>query len=709
MKRFLTLMLLSMAAITWTACDPNKGNDDGGETPPANEYYEFPLVFQEEGFTAEDNGVNINISDVKENNIIFNLVPGEAVKSYRMTVYPKAMIYNLLLNEGHVEGTQEACEQTLITLLSSSTVFNAESYDDFAAKEFDWVNSLYTSAPIISDCEYFIIVVGCYDTAGQNPASISIAHLTTPSKDLVGNPEIGIEAEVGYTGFIVRYHPNEDCKYFYHWIWSTEEIGEYIDLFGEKMMRDFCRSAVTEAYDATMEENLAIKRTVELSTATRENTAIAVACDANGTPSDVIMRNDFVLKDVPEGNYDPVANIKIGDRVSATSANVVIEMEENCYVAVYRLYTAEEAENLMNASDEVKQAEAQSIASQAWHTYNTNFSFNSDLGTLTGSGITVTEEMEWPLEPETEYVLGYVAQNYFQQVSELKFTQPFRTKPLVRDNPDACEADIELYFTNISRWGFTYNFDYDYSKMASFRFQLVYPYDETAAIIPPHYINDAGDREKWLKFFYDTYETSPAGFERLVANWWVPEKAGHEEETRYGYESGITFVFAYCAEDLNGVVGPVKFVQVTTTEANPGPNPQISIENISYDDENGIVTGRFKTNEDSKMIKYFGVGVEDALYSTCALHDLVNGQRRDYDAYMSLWKTQLIELGLSSNAESIAFGVSCEKNADTPVLVAAVAIGEDEEGLDCYSDIACKIYYKGEFKDLSDFRTPPSK
>ena len=109
------------------------------------------------------------------------------------------------------------------------------------------------------------------------------------------------------------------------------------------------------------------------------------------------------------------------------------------------------------------------------------------------------------------------------------------------------------------------------------------------------------------------------------------------------------------------------------------------------------------------MVKYFGVGVEDALYSTCALHDLVNGQRRDYDAYMSLWKTQLIELGLSSNAESIAFGVSCEKNADTPVLVAAVAIGEDEEGLDCYSDIACKIYYKGEFKDLSDFRTPPSK
>ena len=233
------------------------------------------------------------------------------------------------------------------------------------------------------------------------------------------------------------------------------------------MMRDFCRSAVTEAYDATMEENLAIKRTVELSTATRENTAIAVACDANGTPSDVIMRNDFVLKDVPEGNYDPVANIKIGDRVSATSANIVIEMEENCYVAVYRLYTAEEADNLMNASEEVKQAEAQSIASQAWHTYNTNFSFNSDLGTLTGSGITVTEEMEWPLEPETEYVLGYVAQNFFQQVSELKFTQPFRTKPLVRDNPDACEADIELYFTNISRWGFTYNFDYDYSKMAS--------------------------------------------------------------------------------------------------------------------------------------------------------------------------------------------------------------------------------------------------
>ena len=57
--------------------------------------------------------------------------------------------------------------------------------------------------------------------------------------------------------------------------------------------------------------------------------------------------------------------------------------------------------------------------------------------------------------------------------------------------------------------------------------------------------------------------------------------------------------------------------------------------------------------------------------------------------------------------------MNCEKNSDIPVLVAAIAIGEkkDEDGVavDVYSSIACKIYYKGEFKDLSDFRTPPTE
>ena len=232
---------------------------------------------------------------------------------------------------------------------------------------------------------------------------------------------------------------------------------------------------------------------------------------------------------------------------------------------------------------------------------------------------------------------------------------------------------------------------------------------EDADQIPPHYINDRNDRNKWMTFFYDTFVSSPAGFDTPIVNVWLPEKSGYDGYSMYGYDSGITYVFAYCAEDLNGVVGPVKYAEVSTTEANPGPNPTIKIDGLTYDDESRSITGRFLANEDTKMIKYFGVTSTDAsLFSSCALNDLVNGNRRDYNSYLTLWETQLIELGLSSNAESIAFGIDCSKESDSPVLIAAIAIGE-ENGEDVYSPIACKIYHKGEFKDLADYRTPPTE
>lgn len=707
MKRFNKIFFITLAAILFAACE-GKGPENE-VTEPESPYYEFPLEIQEEGFTASDNGVSINVSSVKEQNIVFNLVPGSAVKSYRMTVYPKAMLYNLLLNEGHVNGTQEQCESSIIALISGSTLFDKNT-DNYAVKEFDWANSMYASAPIIPDCEYYIIALAYYDEEGLNPASLSIGSVTTPAKALAGDPQIGIDVEVGYSAFIVRYHPNEDCKYFSHWVWTTEEISEYIDLFGEKLMGDFCRSAYSDALDASLEENLAVKMTFEANSLDRKNTAIAVALDANLTPSQVIMRKDFELLDIPEGDFKPVARIEAGSRIGATLAYFDVEMEKNCMSCFYRLYTAEQAEQLKAASKEVQAAEALSIANEGWGVANPRFSFNTDLEKLTGDAYKVTEEEhQAELLPETEYVIAYVAKNYFQELSDLCFSKTFKTKKLVKDTPEACAGDVRLSFSDISRWGFTFNFDFDYSKIASYRFQLVYPYDKDAELLPPHYINDRNDREKWMTFFYDTFVSSPAGFDTPIVNVWTAEKSGYDGYTMYGYESGITYVYAYCAEDINGVVGPVKFVEVKTTEANPGPNPTMTLEGLRYEEETRSVTGKFIANEDAKMIKYIGVTVNDAsLYASCALNDLVKTQRRDYNAYMTLWESQLIELGLSTNAESVTFGYDCDKISDTPVLIAAISIGE-ENGEDVYSPMVCKIYHNGEFKDLSDYRTPPTE
>lgn len=701
---------MAMIAVALLSCDEKNRTEGNGRQE--SDCYEFPLNVGQDGFEAGANGVTINVSDVMEDNVVFNLVPGAAVKSYRVDVYPKAMLYNLLLNEGCVDASRELCEDKIIQLLSNSstsgtTVFNS-SFDDYAAKEFDWVNTEYSNAYMLPDCDYFILAVAFYDNAGENPASLSIAAVSTESKEIKGNPQIAIEAEVGYRAFIVKYHPNEDCKYFSHWIWATDEMAEYIDLFGDRMMRDFCRSAVTAPYDASLEENLIVKRTFDLSgDINRDNTAIAVALDANGTPSDEIMRYDFSLMDIPEGDFTPVARISAGERIGATLAYLDVEMEKSCMSCFYRLYTAEQAEIIRNASDEEKSAEAINIASEGWGVANHKFSFNSELGTLTGDACSTSDEHQVELDPDTEYVILYVAKNNFAELSELCFSESFRTKPLVRDNPDACIGDVTLELTDVSRWGFKYNFSYDYETTACFRFQLVWPYDESAAIIPPHYMNDKDDHAKWVTFFYDTYQESPALGKVPIANMWETEKSNFESLHMYGYESGVDYVIAYCAEDINGVVGPVKFAYVSTTAPNPGPNPSVTIEDLNYDDENGI-SGRFVANEDTKMIKYFSVTSSDAtLFSACALNDLVNTSRRDYNAYMALWESQLMQLGLSTSAESVSFSVNVAEQSEVPVLVAAVAIGEDN-GEDVYSAIACKIYHKGEFKDLSDYRTPSS-
>ena len=126
--------------------------------------------------------------------------------------------------------------------------------------------------------------------------------------------------------------------------------------------------------------------------------------------------------------------------------------------------------------------------------------------------------------PNTEYVIVSVAKNRFGDLSDISFSEPFWTKELNRNAPDACLADVNLTITDVSRWGFTYNFAFNYDQTMCYRFQIVWPFDpddpttteDDNYIRPPHYINDVNDREKWMTFFYDTHAEGPAGYMPIV-------------------------------------------------------------------------------------------------------------------------------------------------------------------------------------------------
>ena len=64
-----------------------------------------------------------------------------------------------------------------------------------------------------------------------------------------------------------------------------------------------------------------------------------------------------------------------------------------------------------------------------------------------------------------------------------------------------------------------------------------------------------------------------------------------------------------------------------------------------------------------------------------------------------------MESGLSTAAESANISHNVNSTSTNPVLIAAMSIGE-ENGSDVYSPVVSKIFYRGELKDLSDFRTP---
>ena len=557
-----------------------------------------------------------------------------------------------------------------------------------------------------------IMVLPFYDEEGQVPAPVCICEVTTDKATPEGNPYIGVESLVGHTAFIVKYYPNEDCRYFYHWIWSTDEIAEYIDLFGERMMRDFCRVA-GGPYDAIDETNLAVKRTTDI----RNNTAVVVEADANMVPTGLI-RHDFKLLEKPTSEeFKPEVTIEAGTRMSATMTYITVKMEKSCENCYYRVYKKEAADLLKNGSDAEKAAEAQSLAAEGWGVANPNFDYDSDFQQLTGDSFTTDDETKLELEPQTEYVIVYVGQNRFDELSELKFSDPFKTKKLVRDTPEACAGDMELTFTEISRWGARYNFSYNFSQIMCYRFQIVSPFemddptttDDDAYIRPPHFADGTLDRENrdaWLEFLIDAYTEGPAG-KRPIANLWTAEPSGYDSLADFDYESGVEYVIAYCAEDVNGVVGPVKFASFTTTKPVPGPNPVVQFEGMAYDPATGIVSGTVVANNDSKTLRYFIIDSNSGdIYGACGLPYLTNVcGRYTYEAYLNLWKLHLMESGLSSAAEYATISQRVDPSSENPVLFAALSVGE-ANGEDVYSPVIAKIFYKGELRDLSEFRTP---
>lgn len=714
MKAINRLGILLSAVVMTVACDMSNitDPDDNGNvkyvgTDP--DCYEFAMNAAEGNFNAKENGVSIQIGRVDRTNVVFTLLPGESIKSYRVDVYPKAILYNYLLEGGKIDASADEVEDYILELLTSAQgaggyIFNyKDDAEDFPMKEFDWMNSNYAQYKLVPDCEYFITVAGCYDDGAMDVASLSISHFKTSTQPLVGNPQIGLEHQESYKAYLVTYIPNADCKYFYNWSYLAEEIDEYIDTFGETMMRDFMRCAVTTALDVTVQDNLTTLVSFSEVTSDAVFATVAIALDVNQTPAEHITRVDLSLKDIPEHAEKGDASVAINtSRVGATAAWFDVTIEATATAVYYNVVPASEADAVAAADPTTRAAYASELAYGGYGIRNENYHFDQENEKPDGQSFFAKNEFMIDLQPESEYKVAFCAKNAFGQLSDVMFSDSFTTKALVLDNPDACLCNDDFVFElrEPSRDGWKYYAEYNWDDMSMIRFQIVYP-DVVGSPYQSH--ENPGSREELLGFLFG----SSGAYNTPNANAWWALPSGVDYLAYYGFTSGQEYVVACCAEDINGVVGPVKLVKVTTKEIKPGANPKVSIK-PSLSEDGSTITCVFEANEDTKMMKYFAADKTDQYFYTLSLDELFKqNSYLNYNDYIKSWTEWTILQGLQSQnlTSTGTYKVPTDKS---PVLVCAIAIGE-KDGEDCYSDLAHVIYYDGAFHDLSEYRTPPAK
>ena len=710
--------LFAVALMGFAACNPN-----GPEGTGSQSYVDYSrgkiklLIPSSKNVEADADGVSISIKDVTNANVQFECRPGANVGSYRMDVIPLAMLYNTIVNEGLVGAPLEDVEDLIIKLLEESTstnkvVFNEESLDNYYSQNFDWMSTEYRNGDILCDCDYVICVVPCYDEEGTDPNGVNLAWFKTSAPALVGDPDVRIDVSTSYRAFNAVHEPNDDCKYVAYWSYLTEQIDDYEDAVGERMLRDFIRCASPSYNVASISDLSYYIDFAQSADAKVSQTCVAVAMDKNGTPSDYVARKDFYLMEIPES---PAAVYSIKPYKSAASIFwIQVDFKPTCKNCYYRWMSEEEAAKIQAYSEDNKKAYARDLVQYGWGVKNYNFSFDAEMNVPTGYEYTAIENQIVAYQPYEKYVIVSAGENFYGEVTGLQFSEPVVMKQRVVDNPSSClvsNDEFKLTLDNVSRTGFRYNFNYtNPDEVAIYYFQIVSPVDpdarkENPEMCPPEDVDNAS-HEDWMKFFFDTYIVAEDGEKVLQVNTWDVEPSGHDALSMFGYEPDVEYVVAYCVEDMNGVVSQVRLERVRTTSINPGANPQAQVSAALKDGEWKFT---FSANEDTGTLYYMTSSFGDENYEKLGLYALpvdAYNEFKTYNSFHDIWEENMLSLGLTTKSLQ-TYATEKVRTDNTVILALCQPVGKGADGKDVYGELQHVLIVDGQVKHLSDYRTKP--
>ena len=708
--------LFAGAVLCLAACN-EKGPDANGDDQKWVDYSGGQIALKlpaSKTVEADADGVSISIKSVTNANVQFECRPGANVQSYRLDVIPLSMIYNTIINEGLVGASKDEIEDLMIKLLTNSTsvngvVFTEKTFEDYYSHTYDWANTEYSNGGVLCDCDYAVCVVPCFDTEGLEPSGVNLAYFVTDAPDLVGDPDVRVDVSVSYRAFQAVHEPNDDCKWVCYWSYITEQIDDYVDVVGERMLRDFVRAA-SAAYDVASSSDMVYHIDFGQSADSKvSQTVLALALDVNGTPADYVTRKDFYLKPIPES---PEAVYSITPHKTAASIFwIQVDFGPTCKNCYYRWMSEEEAAKIKAYSDDNKKAYAIDLVQNAWGVHNYNFAFDVENNVPTGDSYVAIENQIVAYQPYEKYIIVSAGENAYGEVTGLQFSEPVVMKKKVVDTPSAClvsNDEFSLTLDNVSRTGFRYNFNYSKPEdIGLYYFQIVSPVDSAARkdnpeMCPPEDIYGASHAD-WMKFFFETYVVAEDGEKVLQVNAWDAEPSGSDGLSMFGYEPGIEYVVAYCVEDINGVVSNVRFEKVTTMAVAAGENPQASISAKLTDGE-WMFT--FSANEDTGTLLYMTSTYGDANYDLLCLPYILKDTYDDYPTYNSIfdvWDEKIMDLGLTTKSLT-TYSTEPARADDKLILALCLPVGKDKNGKDVYGQLQHLLIVDGQVKHLEDYR-----
>ncbi|WP_455585481.1 hypothetical protein [Bacteroides sp.] len=654
----MSTLLLFVGGMALSCSDEEGGNTPNPNPVPPNP---TPIEWSEGEVIAGERGVSIKVTKTDPDNFVFECVPGSKIQSYRLDVYPLCRMYNYLFENGGVGVDWSKREELILDAIFNSEgaggyTFNEESLkENYKKAEFNWKESIYAQAEIVPDAEYLIIAVGCNDKEGKVAADVSICHLTTPQKELIGKPRVDIDIDASYKAVGITYIPNSDCKYFYQFCMDKEVIDAYIDAYGEKMYKEFVRHYTITPEDAIVDDPNLLTYVVDFgydADPEKEITATSIGLDANKTPGEYI-RQDFHLKKGED--IDAVCSLEV-TRIGATIIELNRKLEASCSAMFYRLYTTEEWKKYENADEKTLITLARDIDQSGWGVANENFQSQASYE---------VSDQPFELTPNTSYVIVYVGRNGYGDVSPIKVTEPFTTKPLIIDRPQDCSGDLNITISDPGRT----------------ELKLTYTYTGDVAMIYHQYLmmTDLNDNRKAMIEYLMSQES----------NTWNAKQCGEVSDfTWTELKPATEYDFAYIAEDWNGVISEVKHVKGTTEAIKAGPNPQMKLE--GYMSPEGNFTVNFSIVKD--VARYNYAMIEDE-YSASGDYS--------YNDCMEAWKEECMNIGLP-NVNSTT--MSSNLNSDR-VVALCVPIGENEDGTEKVGDLYAIIYDKVNNKIIEDLST----